>query len=56
MIDADRLLDFLRDEAEERKSAMKAADPPTIKVADLAYLEALETVAVYVERVTEKAA
>ena len=54
LIDADRLLQFLRDEAGERKSAMKPDDGPVVSVADLAFLDALEVVSVYVEAAAEQ--
>ena len=54
LIDADRLLQFLRDEAGERKSAMKPTDGGVVRVADHAFLDALEVVAVYVEAAAEQ--
>ena len=54
LIDADRLLQFLRDEAGERKSAMKPDDSLPLQLADNAFLTALEVVSVYVEAAAEQ--
>jgi hypothetical protein len=50
-IDKDRLMSWLADEAAERLTLMKPDDPPAAKIADLAFLQALEVVGTYVEEV-----
>lgn len=50
-IDKDRLMAFLTSEAGERLALMKPDDPPAAKIADTAYLQAIEVVASYVEEV-----
>ena len=55
-LDSDRLLAFLRSEAEERRSAMQPTDTPYMQAQDRAFLDALEVVAVYVEAAAERAA
>ena len=53
LIDAKRLLEFIRSEAEERMSAFKTDDSPLTKAEDTGFIEGLEVVTLYVQRVTE---
>ena len=55
-IDKDRLMAFLTTEAAERLGLMKPEDPPAAKIADAAFLQALEVVASYVEEVARPVA
>ena len=55
MIDKTRLMAFIADEAAERVALMKPTDPPATKIADVAFLQALEVIGTYVEEVAREA-
>jgi hypothetical protein len=56
LINKERVMDFLKDEAAERVALMKPTDPPAVKIADVAFLQALEVVGTYVEEVAQPVA
>ena len=56
LIDADLLMEFIRDEAAERLAHFKATDGELTVAEDTGFIEGLEVVALYVERVKQRAA
>lgn len=56
ILNADHLMQYIKDEAAERLAAQKPEDGPIQDAEDIGFLEGLETIAAYVLRVTERAA
>jgi hypothetical protein len=54
VIDRDRLLSFLKAEAEERMAFMRPEDPSSKANRDIGFIEGMEVVAAYVEWVSNR--